>query len=368
MGCSLYRWAKQRIWKVGHNIVLGALKQFYNEKSENLSVEKVDDTVSEPNYPQEYHGIYARISRNFRKISEDSEKKLLDILAEYYGKSSSEQLSEDERTMILEHHMHTHLNDLRIEVVPWIESLTSLNGASVLEIGCGTGISTLAFAEQGADVVAIDIASKDIAMAQKRCKLYGLENINFLELGVADLVQIPGGGGFDLIIYSRTFEHLTYTERIQSIKETYDMLKDGGYIVIYDAPNRLWHYDSHTSLASFFHWLPDELAVDYAKYTTRDGFNEVFNEDKLSEGTGAFRFEGDKRNTLEKLARFGRGVSYHELEIALNRFEKLDISDFKRKFLGYSMSEFSKVLKSVGPGYVDEWFYDEILSFAIMKK
>ena len=38
----------------------------------------------------------------------------------------------------------------RMEVVPWLDATRSLRGVDILEIGCGTGVSTLALCEQGA--------------------------------------------------------------------------------------------------------------------------------------------------------------------------------------------------------------------------
>src|SRR5947199_9440599 len=60
------------------------------------------------------------------------------------------------------------LND-RTRIVPWINSIHDLDGASVLEIGCGTGSSTVALAERGAVLTAIDIDAASIAVARERC-------------------------------------------------------------------------------------------------------------------------------------------------------------------------------------------------------
>jgi hypothetical protein len=78
------------------------------------------------------------------------------------------------------------------------------------------------------------------------------------------------------------------------------MLEPGGVLSIIDTPNRLWYHDDHTSFGSFFHWLPDDVALAYVGYTNRPELSA----------------EVEGPDGLEKLARLGRGVSYHDIMIA----------------------------------------------------
>ncbi|MBB1235899.1 3-demethylubiquinone-9 3-O-methyltransferase, partial [Klebsiella pneumoniae] len=62
------------------------------------------------------------------------------------------------------------INPLRLE---WIqESVGSLAGKKVLDVGCGGGILSEAMARAGADVTGIDLADKSLKIA----KLHGLES------------------------------------------------------------------------------------------------------------------------------------------------------------------------------------------------
>ncbi|HEX5245050.1 MAG TPA: methyltransferase domain-containing protein, partial [Tepidisphaeraceae bacterium] len=71
----------------------------------------------------------------------------------------------------LQNHLFRRLEDNRRQVIPWLDAARPLQGAAVLEIGCGTGSATVTLAEQGAQVTAIDIDPRAIAVAERRCQL-----------------------------------------------------------------------------------------------------------------------------------------------------------------------------------------------------
>lgn len=192
-------------------------------------------------------------------------------------------------------HVIHRVNEARNNVVPWLDSFSPMKGARVLEIGAGTGSSVLAMAEAGASVLGIDILEDHLALARERLRVHKVE----AELQTRNAVAIGElPGRFDLILYSATVEHMTYEERLSSLSTAWDMLESGGVLGVYETPNRLWYSDGHTSLLNYFHWLPDELAMSYAKLSPRAGFNA-------------------ETLTQESLARWGRGASYHEFELAL---------------------------------------------------
>jgi SAM-dependent methyltransferase len=55
----------------------------------------------------------------------------------------------------------------------------SFAGKKVLDIGCGMGISTIAFAEMGADLTFVDIIEDNVRLVQRLCALKGI-NAKFL--------------------------------------------------------------------------------------------------------------------------------------------------------------------------------------------
>lgn len=196
--------------------------------------------------------------------------------------------------------------------IPWMNGIAPLEGANILEIGAGTGCATVPLLEAGAQVTSVDISTKDLQIAELRAKLHNVaDRVSFHCMNAADIGSAFSGFQFDMISYFASLEHMTYGERLSSLRAAWSLLSSGQFLAVCDTPNRLWYYDDHTALQNFFHWLPDDIAVDYAVRTAREKFNTDF----------------DRRNgdVITRLCRWGRGVSYHDFEIAFDA----DISQFE---------------------------------------
>jgi 2-polyprenyl-3-methyl-5-hydroxy-6-metoxy-1,4-benzoquinol methylase len=198
--------------------------------------------------------------------------------------------------------MYSRLNAFRTTVIPWLRSRVSLDKLRVLEVGCGSGAGTCALAEQGCRITGIDIDTSSVIIGERRLKAYGLLNADIRHANAADLSEMFHGVNFDLILFFATLEHMTLTERLASLKSAWDILPIGGYLCVIETPNRLWLYDDHTSALPFFDWLPDSLAILYA--------------DRSPKLRGVFGGQPVHDDTLMRLVRFGRGVSFHEFELA----------------------------------------------------
>jgi len=216
-----------------------------------------------------------------------------------------------------DHDVHVHLThrlrEARNNLVPWLAQFVDMKSARVLEIGAGTGSSVVAFAEVSAHVDALDILEKALSVVQARVTAHDLRNVSIYCLNATKLAEIATAP-YGLIIFSAVLEHMTYDERITSLRVAWQHLAPGGVLAIYETPNRLWFFDGHTALAPFFHWLPDQLAIDYAKRTPRARFN-----------TAAL--------TPESLYRWGRGASFHEIEIALG-LSNVEVLESMHEYLG----------------------------------
>ncbi len=78
----------------------------------------------------------------------------------------------DEGREAIEDLMRCRLQTFRSTSIPWLNSLGDLSGKTVLEIGCGTGSATVALAEQGAFVTAIDEDAGSLSVAKERVVLH----------------------------------------------------------------------------------------------------------------------------------------------------------------------------------------------------
>ena len=260
----------------------------------------------------------------------------------------------------LQHHLTGRINQDRVEFVPWMESLSPLKGARILEVGCGTGSSTVAMAEKGASVVGFDIHEPSLSVAARRCALYGLD----VELRTenADALSRADIQGADAVIFFASVEHMTLDEKLSALSNVWDNLGAGKLLVVVETPNRLWWYDYHSALMPFYLWLPDDLAVRYAKFSSRFPLNGMFG----SSVTG-----GD----LQKLHRFGRSASFHEFELAIGPLEGLRIHSMNawqrrtlRSKVRWAVKElaFEQMLAQAGPK-IHRAFFERELNLALRK-
>lgn len=228
-------------------------------------------------------------------------------------------LSSEDGRGDLDQHLFDRLNNNRERVVPWIvDAVGDLQGKSVLEVGCGTGATTVALAEQGADLLACDEHDGSLRVASDRLDCYGLSS----ELRCMDAKHVfaaNSGRQFDVILFLAVLEHMTLTERLHALREAWAHTKPGGFIVVDETPNRLWYFDSHTAQEPFFMWLPDDLAIVYSAKTRRPRYNKLFRADHSDDSL--------------LFARWGRGVSYHDFTVALEiEPEQLPVVSCKELF------------------------------------
>lgn len=88
--------------------------------------------------------------------------------------------------------------------IPWINSFIPLKDSSILEIGAGTGASTVALAEQGATVTGIDILEQGLAVAKDKCRMFGLQAHLMVE-NILDYSP-PTAQCYDAVIFFASLE------------------------------------------------------------------------------------------------------------------------------------------------------------------
>lgn len=217
--------------------------------------------------------------------------------------------------------VHARLYWFRNRYLPWLQSHVPISGASVLEFGAGTGAASVCLAEAGARVTGFDVEERYLEVGRLRASLHDVaERVTLTPLNGKDVDHVfPDDEQFDVVVLFAALEHMTHPERVASLRSAWRLLKRGGHLVAVDTPNRLWYFDNHTAFEMFYHWLPDDVAIDYAQRTSRPGFNT--------------EFVSPPPDAVVKLARWGRGVSYHDFEIALGDLDGMEINgewEFRR--------------------------------------
>ena len=251
------------------------------------------------------------IHANFRAI----DKVKIDLIEQslrnnYFVRFPGEYLTTDWGKNDLKNHLFRRLGTDRKIIIPWLDKARSLRDSSILEIGCGTGSSTVALAEQGAKVTAIDIDESSLVVAGERCLAYGLD-VSFAHANATEVNELFADRHFDFIIFYAALEHMTMAERLFAMRATWKMLSDGDLWCVIETPNRLWYYDAHTSLLPFHMWLPDKLAFEYSRFSPRNNYRELYR-------------EYSDESKLHFLRR-GRGVSFHEFELTMKPVKELRI-------------------------------------------
>lgn len=299
----------------------------------------IKNTLIKLSMPSVPKNIYSKFKKIDNKKAEIIEKSLM---LNYFADCTPGYLDTEIGKEDLQAHLFNRLELNRKLYIPWLNNSKNLKLANVLEIGCGTGCSTIALAEQGATVFAIDIDEKAILVAKDRCKCFDL-SANFFVGNAQEIHNIFNNKKFDFIIFYASLEHMVHNERITSLNSAWDLLVEGGLLCIVETPNRLWHFDHHTARMPFFHWLPDELSFEFSKYSNRKNFNDIFS-----------NYDDESRI---KFLRLGRGVSYHEFTLAIKPAEQLDVVSYLAKY-----KRDKSFLSKIKWLFSDDMKYQKILS------
>lgn len=115
------------------------------------------------------------------------------------------------------------INPLRVD---FIDRIASLNGKTVLDVGCGGGILSEAMAHRGAEVTGIDMGEAPLKVA----KLHGLEsgvNVSYRQVTVEQLAT-EQPEQFDIVTCMEMMEHVPDPSSI--VDACSQLVKPGGHV------------------------------------------------------------------------------------------------------------------------------------------
>ncbi len=117
---------------------------------------------------------------------------------------------------------------------------TYFQGKSVVDIGCGSGRFTLAFAELGAEqAVGVDLGRDGLAIGRTTARTQGRRNVRFV---AATALQLPfADGAFDFA-YCKGVLHHTGNLR-QGLDELHRVVRPGGkaFLYLYGSGGLFWY-------------------------------------------------------------------------------------------------------------------------------
>jgi ubiquinone/menaquinone biosynthesis C-methylase UbiE len=125
-------------------------------------------------------------------------------------------------------------NDLRL--------LGSVKGKKILEIGCGGGQNSIAFAKQGAAVTGLDLSDEQIEFAKELAEKESVR-VRFIRGDMQNMKEIEDDS-YDIVF---TAISLIWTDIGKTIPEVYRVLKGGGLFVFSDI-HPFFNIFSETSL------------------------------------------------------------------------------------------------------------------------
>jgi len=234
------------------------------------------------------------------------------LLASYFTNYDQRFLDTETGREDIKANVYRRYNSALKHVVPWVARQIDLEQKTVAEIGCGTGASTAAFAHFVQKIDGYDIDRQAVDGARARMEVMGFENVRLHLVTPEELIATLKENhpdGVDIILLFAVLEHQTIQERHETIKLCWELLHPDGLLVVTETPNLLHYTDLHTSLLPFLHLLPSELYARYADRSPREGFSSNFT-----------NFTALSREELDtSIMRWGRGVSYHDFELALGR-------------------------------------------------
>ncbi len=122
--------------------------------------------------------------------------------------------------------------DRRLDMIRYY---VPLEGARVLDVGCGIGAYVEKFRGLTAEAFGVDVDADKLQQARRQ------KGIRTLALSVSEWLPFPDNT-FDAVLLHEVIEHVA--DDRQTIREAHRVVKEGGSVVVF-APNRLYPFETH---------------------------------------------------------------------------------------------------------------------------
>lgn len=108
------------------------------------------------------------------------------------------------------------------------------SGGRLLDLGCGSGWLSFYFAEHGMTVLGIDVAEKQIRMANESKEMRKAKRVDFECADFTQWDSTPYASSFDSVFVSAFLHHLPELELEQTMNKIAALLKPGGRVFLYE--------------------------------------------------------------------------------------------------------------------------------------
>jgi ubiquinone/menaquinone biosynthesis C-methylase UbiE len=155
--------------------------------------------------------------------------------------------------------------DLERKPNKWLAALPQFKTAeSLLDIACGMGYDSIAWARCGKKVTGIDFNTGLLTEAARLAANEGLE----IEFTAANATQLPfENGTFDFCISENLFEHVPNWQQI--VSEANRVLREGGVFFVRTS-NRICPFTYEINHMYFYPWLPEAIKRPFMRWIQRN--------------------------------------------------------------------------------------------------
>jgi ubiquinone/menaquinone biosynthesis C-methylase UbiE len=196
---------------------------------------------------------------------------------------------------------------------PYQMSLMEAAGVSfaaqrILDVGCGLGGKSVAFAERGVSVLGVDLSLENVRAGAGLATSRRVHSVDFV---AADAARLPiRSDSFDFVVTTDTFEHLPEPEL--SLSEMHRALRKGGVLVAVFGPFGS-PLGSHLYGSIFVPWCH----LLFSRDTLADTLRELARRRGI--GLDPVRAREEAQHAEEEIAYFDN----HLNRMTLRRFRKL---------------------------------------------